>query len=72
MIPIHHLDINQPDFIADPYSQLEDLRDRLPVFHDEVWDKVFFTRYADIAAFLKDLPICFAKKPGAGWMHQTP
>jgi unspecific monooxygenase len=54
MLPIHHLDINQPDFIADPYSYLEDLRNQLAVFHDEVWDKVFFTRYADIAALLKD------------------
>ena len=54
MLPTHHLDINQPDFIADPYSRLSDLRDQVPVFHDEVWDKVFFTRYADIAALLKD------------------
>jgi len=54
MLPIHHLDINRPDFIADPYSHLEYLRNQLPVFHDEVWDKVFFTRYVDIAALLKD------------------
>ncbi len=54
MLATHHLDINQPDFIADPYAQLEDLRARMPAFHDEVWDKVFFTRYADIAALLKD------------------
>ena len=54
IIPTHHLDINQLDFIADPYSHLMDLRDQLPVFHDEVWYKVFFTRYADIAALLKD------------------
>ena len=53
-IPTHHLDINQLDFIADPYSHLRDLRDQLPVFHHEVWHKVFFTRYADIAALLKD------------------
>ena len=53
-LPTHHLDINQLDFIADPYSHLRDLRDQLPVFYDEVWHKVFFTRYADIAALLKD------------------
>ena len=53
-IPTHHLDINQLDFIADPYSRLMDLRDQLPVFYDEVWHKVFFTRYTDIAALLKD------------------
>ena len=54
MIPTHHLDINHLDFIADPYSHLRDLRDKLPVFHDEVWHKVFFTRYAEVAALLKD------------------
>ena len=53
-IPTYHLEINQLDFIADPYSHLRDLRDQLPVFHDEVWHKVFFTRYADVAALLKD------------------
>ena len=50
----HHLDINQLDFIAEPYSHLRDLRDQLPVFYDEVWHKAFFTRYADVAALLKD------------------
>lgn len=54
MIPTHHVDINQLDFIADPYAQLRDLRDQLPVFQDKAWGKVFFTRYADIAALLKD------------------
>nr|MDQ3007552.1 cytochrome P450 [Chloroflexota bacterium] len=53
-LPTHHIDINQLDFIADPYAQLSDLRDQLPVFHDEVWHKIFFTRYADIVALLKD------------------
>ena len=38
MLPIHHIDINQPDFIADPYSHLEYLRNQLPVFQDKVWD----------------------------------
>ena len=54
MIPTHRLDINHLEFIADPYAHLRDLRDRLPVFRDRVWDKVFFMRYADIAALLKD------------------
>ena len=53
-LPTHHIDINQPDFIADPYAQLEQLRAQLPVFYDEVWNKMFFTRYEDIAALLKD------------------
>ena len=53
-LPTHHIDINQLDFIAEPYAQLSDLRDQLPVFQDKAWGKVFFTRYADIAALLKD------------------
>lgn len=53
-LPTHHIDINQSDFIADPYAQLEQLRAQMPVFYDEVWHKMFFTRHADIAALLKD------------------
>jgi len=54
MLPAYHLDLNQPGFIADPYSQLEHLRTEMPVFFDEVWSKIFFTHYADIASLLKD------------------
>ena len=54
MTPTHHIDINQPEFIAAPYDQLEHLRAHLPVFYDAVWDKMFFTRYSDISALLKD------------------
>jgi unspecific monooxygenase len=46
MLPAHHLDLNEPGFIANPYSQLEDLRMDKPVFFDEAWNKIFFTRYA--------------------------
>jgi len=53
-IPTHHIDINQPDFIANPYKQLEQLRNEMPVYHDNVWNKIFFTRHADIASLLKD------------------
>jgi len=49
-----HLDLNDPAFIRDPYPRLAELRERLPVFHDPVWKKVFFTRYDDIAALLRD------------------
>ena len=38
----------------DPYPQLAELRDTLPVFFDPVWNKVFFTRYDDIAGLLRD------------------
>ncbi|HVH31222.1 MAG TPA: cytochrome P450 [bacterium] len=50
----YHLDLNHPKFVYDPYPQLAELRDTLPVFFDPVWNKVFFTRYDDIAALLRD------------------
>src|SRR5689334_10366394 len=53
-LPSHHIDINQPDFIADPYAQLASLRNEMPVYHDAVWNKVFFTRHGDISSLLKD------------------
>jgi hypothetical protein len=40
MLPAHHLDLNEPGFIATPYSQLEDLRMDKPVFFDEAWNKI--------------------------------
>ncbi|MBL8063105.1 MAG: cytochrome P450 [Anaerolineales bacterium] len=63
-LPSLHLDINQPDFIRDPYDQLTSLRKEMPVFHDPVWDKVFFTRHSDIAALLKD------KRLGRTMLHR--
>ena len=53
-IPTHHLDLNRPDFIADPYLELATLRQEKPVFLDETWNKIFFTHYSDIAQLLKD------------------
>jgi cytochrome P450 len=50
----YHLDLNNPAFVYDPYPLLAKLRDTLPVFFDPVWNKVFFTRYDDIAALLRD------------------
>ena len=50
----HHLDLNHPAFVFDPYPTLGELRESLPVFYDPVWKKVFFTRYEDIAALLRD------------------
>ena len=50
----HHLDLNDPAFVFDPYPALAELRERLPTFYDPVWKKVFFTRYDDIAALLRD------------------
>src|SRR5688572_25501236 len=54
MLSTNHIDLNHPDFIADPYPRLQELQEATPVFHDEVWNKIFFTRYHDIAALLKD------------------
>ncbi len=50
----HHFDLNDPAFIRDPYPRLATLRETKPVYHDEVYQKVFFYRYDDIAALLKD------------------
>lgn len=50
----YHLDLNHPAFVADPYPLLAELRERRPVFFDPVWNKVFFARYDDIAALLRD------------------
>ncbi|GEM84866.1 cytochrome P450 [Meiothermus hypogaeus] len=50
----HHLNINDPAFVYDPYPTLADLRENLPVFYDEVWNKIFFLRYEDIANLLRD------------------
>ncbi|MBI2972480.1 MAG: cytochrome P450 [Armatimonadetes bacterium] len=49
-----HLDLNHPEFVFDPYPQLAELRENRPVFFDPAWNKVFFTRYDDIAALLRD------------------
>ncbi len=53
-LPTHHLDINHPHFIATPYDELRHLREEKPIFYDEEWNKVFFTRHADISSLLKD------------------
>jgi unspecific monooxygenase len=50
----YHLKLNDLEFVYDPYPVLAELRETLPTFYDPVWKKVFFTRYADIAALLRD------------------
>lgn len=54
MLPKHHLDINNPKFIHNPYPLLAELRETLPIFYDEEWQKVWVLRYGDIATLLKD------------------
>ncbi|HEY2980524.1 MAG TPA: cytochrome P450 [Anaerolineales bacterium] len=53
-LPVYHLDLNDSEFIRDPYPRLHELREHKPVFRDERWNKVFFTRHAAIAALLRD------------------
>ncbi|HEV8339676.1 MAG TPA: cytochrome P450 [bacterium] len=53
-LPQLHLDLNDPAFVYDPYPRLAELRETRPVFFDPVWNKVFFTRYDDIALLLRD------------------
>jgi len=49
-----HLNLNAPEFVYDPYPLLAELRETQPVFFDPGWNKVFFARYDDIAALLRD------------------
>src|SRR6185369_1180494 len=37
-----------------PYGQLESLRNEMPVYLDKTWNKIFFTRHAEISSLLKD------------------
>ena len=53
-VPEFHLEINDPAFIADPYSTFAKLRETTPIYWDTTWNKLFFTRYDDIAALLRD------------------
>ena len=47
-------DLNDPQFIFNPYPVLADFRENTPVFYERRWNKVFFARYEDIAVLLKD------------------
>lgn len=53
-LPEYNLNLNDPAFVFDPYPLLAELRESRPVFYDPVWNKVYFTRYEDIAALLRD------------------
>lgn len=61
---ILHLDINAPEFVADPYPRLAELCESTPVFFDPGWNKLFFTRYHNIAALLRD------KRLGRSILHR--
>ncbi|MFL5801786.1 MAG: cytochrome P450, partial [Roseiflexaceae bacterium] len=61
-----HLDLNDPAFIADPYPTLAELRERTAVFYDPHWRNVFYTRYDDIVALLRDRRLGRQKPCGNG------
>jgi len=47
-------DPTSPDFLADPYPVLAELREATPVLHHEALDRWFVTRHADVRACLRD------------------
>lgn len=63
-IPVHSISLNEPDFIANPYPELTELRRELPVFYDPGYDRIFFNLYADISDLLRD------KRFGRGMLHR--
>ena len=62
-IPVHNISLNDPDFIANPYFELEELRREIPVFYDPGYDRIFFNLHADISDLLRD------KRFGRGMLH---
>lgn len=48
------LDLNSHDFIFNPYPLLAEIRESAPIFFEPRWQKLFFTRYEDIAFLLRD------------------
>jgi unspecific monooxygenase len=52
-LPQRLFDLLDPAFIRDPYPLLARIREEEPVFYDPRWDKVFFSRYDDIATILR-------------------
>lgn len=48
------LPLNDPAFVADPYPLLARLREQTPIGYDSAINRVVLSRYADIAAVLRD------------------
>ncbi|WP_051363552.1 cytochrome P450 [Deinococcus murrayi] len=53
-LPEVTLPLTDPDFVRDPYPWLAEVRAATPAFSDPALGRVFLTRYADIAALLRD------------------
>ncbi|MEI9985510.1 MAG: cytochrome P450 [Aliidongia sp.] len=52
-IPRYSLDLGAPDFLADPYPRLAELRRTMPVFFDPVRDRIYVLSYSAIAQILR-------------------
>ena len=63
-IPEYRIDLNKPDFIANPYPELAELRRKMPVFYDPGYDRIFINLHADISELLRD------KRLGRGMLHR--
>ena len=61
--PHRTLDLDDPDFIRDPYPVFERFRDETPVFYEPALGKIVVSRYADIAAVLR------SRKFGCSILH---
>ncbi len=62
-IPNHHISLNDPGFISNPYQELSEIRKEIPVFYDSNYDRIFFNRHEDISTILRD------KRFGRGMLH---
>jgi cytochrome P450 len=52
-LPRHTFPMNDPAFVGDPYPELARLREATPVFYEPRLNKIFVTRYDDIATVLR-------------------
>src|SRR5437588_4148511 len=56
-------DPSDPDFLADPYPALNQLRESAPVFYDEQRERWFVTRHEEVRSCLRD------KRLGRNFRH---
>ncbi|MDX1621176.1 MAG: cytochrome P450 [Nitriliruptorales bacterium] len=54
LAPAVPFDPYAPAFLDDPYPVYAELRERTPVFYDDDWGLVFFTRWEDVNGILRD------------------
>ena len=57
-------DIFDPDYIAEPYSVWDDLRNECPVAHTDRWGESWLpTRYEDVVALARMVPELSSNDP---------